>query len=92
VDFSYKKSTKEITKRNSITTINKRYESSLKYLHLLDNPNIIIVYIDESALNESLIPLYGYSKKGEPFIVQYPPKSERISLIAAITKNEIIGF
>jgi len=53
---------------------------------------MIIIYIYETAINESLFPLYGYSKIGEPFIIKYPPKSERLSLIVAINKEEILGY
>ena len=32
-------------------------------------PKIEIIYLDETAIDENLIPIKGYSKKNYPFIV-----------------------
>ena len=40
----------------------------------MENPANIIIYIDETSIDENLVPLYGYSKKGMKFIITSKPK------------------
>ena len=52
----------------------------------------LIIYLDESAIDETLVPLRGYAPAGEPFVMGMKPKKERVSLLAAITKDRLLGY
>jgi len=64
IDFSYKRATKQVNLRNSPTTIMKRCNIIKDFIPILTNAKNKIIYIDETAIDENLIPLYGYSEKG----------------------------
>ena len=40
----------------------------------------------------NICPLYGYSPVNEKFICVVPPKGQNISLLAATTDENILGF
>ena len=39
-----------------------------------------------------MIPIYGYSKIGKPFILKAYPKTTNITMICAISTKTIIGY
>ncbi len=51
------------------------------------------LYIDETAVDENLYPIYGYSKKNHPYIVvTTSTKTERIFLLMCIAEDKIIDY
>ena len=64
IDFSRKRASKNLDKRNLQYTKKKRKIQNKELIPILTNENNIIIYIDETSIDERLIPLYGYSKKG----------------------------
>jgi len=64
IDFSRKRSTQNINFRNTPETITKRFTTIKTFIPILANIKNIVIYIDETAVDENLIPLYGYSQKG----------------------------
>lgn len=75
INFSWKHSSLNIDKRNSKETILIRENKIKQLIPIICIENNIIIYIDESGYDETLIPLYGYSKKGQKFVVVAPPKT-----------------
>jgi len=63
IEFSYKKASINVNLRNAPSSIGKRKKIISDFIPILNNNNIII-YIDETALDENLVPIYGYSPKG----------------------------
>jgi len=50
------------------------------------------IYLDETGFNNILIPIYGYSKKGEPVSYSGQPKCSNHSVLAALTDEGILGY
>lgn len=59
-----------------------RQEFACKYTAALRSG--VVVSIDESGFSEQLVPLYGYSKVGEPLVVKQPGSWKHKSLLMAI--------
>lgn len=66
--YSFNKSTQILELRNDRSTIESRYVKCLTYTWLLQN-NYSFVYLDETGVDQFLIPQGVYSKKGQPFVV-----------------------
>ena len=56
----------------------------------------MILFIDETGFNNNLTPIYmyvdGYSLIGKTCQSKCSAKSKRISVLAAMTKDELLGF
>ena len=52
----------------------------------------IFIYIDESSIINGINPFYGYGPIGQPNRTNKPDVKLNLSLIAAITEDEIIGY
>ncbi len=52
----------------------------------------IFIYIDESSIINGINPFYGYDPIGQPNRTNKPDIKLNLSLIAAITEDEIIGY
>ena len=55
-----------------MSTIEKRYDLMKKFL-FLKNRNHKIIFIDETSIDEKLIPSHGYSEKGKKFVINVKP-------------------
>ena len=51
----------------------------------------IFIYIDESSFINGINPFYGYGPIGQPIRTNKPDIKFNLSLIAAITEDELIG-
>ncbi len=91
LSFSRKRTSAQISKRNTPETIQARVKVAIKFLEFLKNDKEFI-FIDETGFNQSLVPVYGYTKKGQPCKSPGPLKGQNYSVIAAITRGRIIGY
>lgn len=91
INFSHKKVQRQFARRNEEETISKRYEliqEIIKHLKLDRN----FVFLDETGFNNFVIPIFGYSQVGKRLVYPVKPKSCNYSVLAAITKDGIIGY
>ena len=51
-----------------------------------------IIYIDETAIDERLIPIHGYAPKNKKFAIEGSPRTNRLSLLVAIHETGLVGF
>lgn len=91
IGYSYKRSRAGVIQRNIPRIIESRYKKSLDYLALLKHNNNFI-YIDETGFNRGIIPIYGYSKIGEPLTYSRKSLSANYTVICAITQKKILGY
>ena len=91
LNISYKRSTALIINRNTERTLQIRHDKIFELLAFHDL-GFKMIYLDESSFNLNLSNLYGYAKKNEKFVSVVPPKSENISLLAAVSDDGILGF
>jgi len=91
LSFSRKRTKKLIANRNISLTMKKRKEVAIEFLSTL-KANKEMIFIDETGFNQTLMPFYGYSKIGETCWIKTIAKTQNFSVIAAITKNKILGF
>jgi hypothetical protein len=89
--FRRKRVKNTIYRRNSEQTIQKRMDLAKAYMNWIKQDKIII-YIDESAFSLGLQPLYGYQKKNLPLKLICPARQKKISVIAAIKKDTVLGI
>ena len=61
--YSYKRSTAALEQRNNSTTINTSYNKCLQYSWIIKE-KFTVIYLDETAVDQLLIPYGGYSKQG----------------------------
>ncbi len=86
INFSNKKGKFNPERRNHPDTINIREQKACLMANIYAE-DYIVIYLDETAVDETLVPRSGYEEIGTPFVVRLHPKTERSSLLAAITKN-----
>ena len=91
INFTNKKGKFNPEMRNASNTIDERKLKSKVMTDIIMKDRLII-YLDESAIDETLVPLRGYAEAGKPFVVNMKPKKERVSLLAAITKERVLGY
>lgn len=91
LSFSRKRTKKYIARRNLEITIEKRRIVALELISALKG-NMEIIFIDETGFNQSLVPLYGYSKVGEKCWVKTNAKTQNYTVLAAITRTQVLGF
>jgi len=91
VGFNRKRVRKVTLTRNFVNRKNERYQKSKEILTALYLGKEL-VYIDESSVNQSLVPVYGYSLIGKRCCLHTLPKSTNISILAAIKKDELLAF
>ena len=86
INFTNKKGKFNPIKRNNEQVILERKEKA-KYMAGVIAKEKTIISLDETAIDETLVPSRGYAPAGEPFVLHMKPKKERVSLLAAISKN-----
>lgn len=50
------------------------------------------MYIDEVGFNQDFVPRYSYSKSNQTRFIETMPKKKKLSVIAAISWEGLIGF
>jgi len=60
-NFTFKRASYSINLRNSKESMIKRKKIIKKLIPILYNENNIVINSDETAINETIVPLYGYS-------------------------------
>ena len=91
LNISRKKSSSIKVETNSKKILEKRRIKILEYI-LYAKKGFNFIYIDETSMKKNILPLYGYSQRGIKFRVIEPPQTKNISVIAAISKTELIGY
>jgi len=91
ISFSRSRTKKLIERRNIYSTIKKRKEVALELLRYI-KAGVEVIYLDETGFNQSQIPFYGYSKKGERCEINSKPKTANLTVISAITKEKVLGY
>lgn len=91
IGYSRKRSRAGTIHRNSSRVIESRRNKMLEYLALLKQKKKFI-YIDETGFHRGIIPIYGYSKVGEPVIYSRKNMSANYSVICAVTQDRILGY
>ncbi len=91
LSFSRKRTKKVTEQRNTSLTKEKRQNVARQFLIALIQEKEFI-FIDETGFNQSLSPVYGYSKIGEKCAITSKFKTQNYSVVAAITKSKILGF
>ena len=91
LSFSRKRTKQLIGRRNIALTIEKRKSVALELVSAISSDKEII-FIDETGFNQSLTPLYGYAKLGEKCWINTTGKRDNYSVLAAITKSNVLGF
>ena len=91
INFSYKKNRKIFEARNTAKTKQSRYdliEEIIKHRML----NRKFIYIDETGFNNFIIPIFGYSPKGERLTYEVQPKTNNFSVLAAFSDEGILAY
>ena len=91
IEFSFKRSRAGVIQRNSDAVIESRKRKSIELLALLKQGKKII-YVDGTGFHRGVIPIYGYSKTGEPLIFSRKSLSTNFTAIAAISQHTIIDY
>ncbi len=91
LSFSRKRTKKFVEQRNTSQTKEKRQEVARQMVIALIQETELI-FIDETGFNQSLAPIYGYSKVGQKCMITSGLKTQNYSVIAAITKSKVLGF
>jgi len=89
--FKRKRTKFVMEKRNAKVTIDYRQLSVIDLLNYLYQKKTF-VFIDECTFKTRLRPIYGYSRIGKSCYVEGPVIGDKINLLAAVTKEKIIGF
>jgi len=89
--FSWKKTSKLIKKSDEPDQIKNQIDDACQHVEYLKDQREFI-FIDETGFNSSMIPIFAYSKRGEPSPYHRPEKQRNISVIAAISNHGIVGF
>ena len=89
--FTRKRTSHLEPRRNLLRNLDARKKVALHFLSA-EKSDLELIFIDESGFNNSLAPLYGYSKIGQKCFVAAKSKSVNYSVIAAVAKEKMLGF
>lgn len=91
LNISRKRASKDKVDLNSEALKLIRYQRSESLIEYIKT-GCELIYLDESSFNTDICPIYGYSKRNCAFKVREYPKGRNLSLLAAMTENELLGF
>lgn len=91
LNITYKRRYDVKFERNTVRTKDIR-STLIEKLISLRKEGKRFIYIDETGFNNLLLPIYGYYKKGHPWILKTHAQIKNLSVVAAITEDEILGF
>lgn len=89
--FSRKRLRPGVKGRNDKDQIQLRFVKSVDVALFL-KANKKIIFLDETGFNQSMVPIYGYSKIGKRAYFKTRPQEENYSVVAAISENKLMGF
>lgn len=91
MNYSFHKTSKVIVNRNSQETKLQR-KVVVKYIISLLETDYEIIYVDECSFQACMAPTYAWAKKGKRLPVVVEPKSVNITLLAAMSRQGLIGI
>lgn len=91
LNFSFKKNALFKPGGESLLNKKKRRDFVLQMIMSIED-NKEFIFLDESAFNLEGKRSYGWHKKGKPFFIEARNRSINYTLIAAITRYNLVGF
>lgn len=81
------------------SVISKRHEKDVKLKQKIASQNLIsalfegyrIIFIDETSIQTSAVPYYGWGRTGEKLSIRVNRKNKNHTIVAAITDEKLLG-